>query len=173
MLRCESGMQGVLFVMKEELVNVKEDIGVLKEVVEALISKVDMGLVLGLGLGHGQGQLSLEPYKGKGKTGLGWIGPTHSPRVKWKLKWTRPSFEKGSTSATGFDVMPLHWLRESQIFAPITPGIVPSNICVGNLELVPIEEPTLLALDCASLGEPLSCGGGTDPSASIFWAAFH
>lgn len=48
----------------------KEEIGVLKKAVEALISKVDMDM--GLGLGHGQANVLLGPTKERPR--LDWAG---------------------------------------------------------------------------------------------------
>lgn len=53
---------------------------------------------------------------------------------------------------------PLHWSRETQIFALATLGTVSGNTCSENIEPVSTKQPMLLALDCASSGEPLSCG---------------
>lgn len=80
----------------------------MKKVVKALIGRVDWDLILRLGIGLGQSRsgsrLKLGLDKGKMRVGVGLgLGPTcqAQPKMRWHLKRTGPSFEKGSTSSAG------------------------------------------------------------------------
>lgn len=97
----------------------KEELCCLKKAVEAITGSVDWNLILSLGLGLAQentnARSGLRPKrrldKGKTKVGVGvGLGQTRQAQSKmhWRFKRTGPSFEKGSTSATGPVEMTAH-----------------------------------------------------------------